>query len=422
MDPSTYTDPQLTYQDRLVISAIVNQPKSSSNDNPNAQLLEEELSTEETIQKLHNLNDPSHVEFDPTISQFWDTPLLRAKLPAPIQKYVLTPYINWAKDIARYQTDVVMVTHLILYFTTIVPSAAFLYYRFSYLHGALHWLMQLFYCGAFTLMKHQHIHMNGVLAPKLHLFDTLFPYLLDPMHGHTWNSYFYHHIKHHHVEGNGGDDLSTTMYYDRDSIPDFLTYVGRFVFFIWLELPLYFWRKGQFKYAARCAFWEVGNYVAIYMLYNYVNARATTFVLILPLTVMRLGLMVGNWGQHAFVDPADPDSDYLSSITLIDVPSNRFSYNDGYHTSHHLNPRRHWRDHPVAFLKQKDRYAKENALVFRNVDYIFITVNLLRKNYEYLAKCLIPIGDQVNWTFEERVEMLRRRTRKFPKPSSKKSE
>jgi hypothetical protein len=334
MDPSTYTDPQLTYQDRLVIDAIV-EPQPSSDGNTPAlsveehtnQILDEtsaqpldKLSTKETVQKLHNLNDPSNVEFDPTISQFWDTPLLRAKLPGPIQKYVLTPYINWAKGVVRYQTDVVMVTHLILYFTTIVPSAAFLYYRFSYLHGALHWLMQGFYCGAFTLMKHQHIHMNGVLTSKLYLFDMLFPYLLDPMHGHTWNSYYYHHIKHHHVEGNGGDDLSTTMYYDRDSIPDFLTYVGRFFFFIWLELPMYFWRKGQFKYAAKCAFWEVGNYVAIYMLYNYVNARATTFVFILPLTVMRLGLMVGNWGQHAFVDPADPDSDYLSSITLIDVP------------------------------------------------------------------------------------------------------
>lgn len=112
----------------------------------------------------------------------------------------------------------------------------------------------------------------------------------------------------------------------------------------------------------------------------------------------------------------------MCTIVTDRYQSNRFSFNDGYHTSHHLNPRRHWRDHPVAFLTQKERYAKENALVFRNVDYIFITVNLLRKNYDYLAKCLIPIGDQVNWNMEERVEMLRRRTRKFPKPSSKKSE
>ena len=31
-------------------------------------------------------------------------------------------------------------------------------------------------------------------------------------------------------------------------------------------------------------------------------------------------MMVGNWGQHALVDEVEPDSDFRSSITLIDVP------------------------------------------------------------------------------------------------------
>jgi hypothetical protein len=74
----------------------------------------------------------------------------------------------------------------------------------------------------------------------------------------------------------------------------------------------------------------------------------------------------------------------------------------------------------VAFLKGRDRYAEERALVFRNVDYIFITVNLLRKNYLHLAKCLIPMGDQVNMTMEERAEMLRGRTRRFSRSQVKK--
>ena len=43
-------------------------------------------------------------------------------------------------------------------------------------------------------------------------------------------------------------------------------------------------------------------------------------------------MMMGNWGQHAFVDEDEPDSDLRSSITVIDVPSNRLSFNDGYHT------------------------------------------------------------------------------------------
>lgn len=278
------------------------------------------LSAEETAQKIHDMNDASHPDFDPMVFQLWDTPTLRAKLPESVQHIVLDPYMKWARGIARFQTDVVMVTHLILYFTTLVPSGLYLFYHFTWLHGVLHWATQLFYCGAFTLLKHQHIHMNGVLAPKYWLFDTLFPYVLDPMLGHTWNSYYYHHIKHHHVEGNGASDLSTTMFYDRDNGFDFACYVGRFFFFIWAELPLYFWKKGQFSNACRAGFWELSDYASIYLLYNYVNPRATLFVFLLPLLVMRCGLMVGNWGQHAFVDPSDPDSDYLSSITLIDVP------------------------------------------------------------------------------------------------------
>lgn len=74
----------------------------------------------------------------------------------------------------------------------------------------------------------------------------------------------------------------------------------------------------------------------------------------------------------------------------------------------------------MAFLKGRDRYAEERALVFRNVDYIFITVNLLRKNYLHLAKCLIPMGDQVDMTMEERAEMLRGRTRRFSRSQVKK--
>jgi fatty acid desaturase len=94
--------------------------------------------------------------------------------------------------------------------------------------------------------------------------------------------------------------------------------------------------------------------------------------------------------------------------------SNRFCFNDGYHTSHHLNPRRHWRDHPAALLRQKRHYAEEKALIFRNTDFLMVTVRLLRKDYRYLAKCLVPIGEeQIRMSLDERAAMLRRKTRRF---------
>ncbi|BCS26113.1 fatty acid desaturase [Aspergillus puulaauensis] len=423
MDPSNFIDPNLTEPDLLVLKNLLHDAEPAKPEKKDSALGARnrtkkptqngasQNSDEDTIQKLKALNNAQDAEFEPTVFVTWDVKDLE-KLPKVV-KSILQTYVKVARQLVRVETDVVMLTHLILYFTTSVPSAILLFRNFHWAHGVAHWIMQTYFVGTYTLMMHQHIHMGGILKKSLWWFDGVFPYITNPLMGHTWNSYYYHHVKHHHVEGNGPDDLSSTIRYQRDELGDFLCYVGRFFFFIWLELPLYFFRKGKTVMAAKAAFWELGNYLALYVLWNYVNWRATLFVFMLPLLQLRVGLMVGNWGQHAFVDEVDPNSDFRSSITLIDVPSNRFCYNDGYHTSHHLNPLRHWRDHPVSLLQQKDRYAEEHALVFRNIDYIMITIQLMRKDYKYLAKCLVPMGDQVGMTLDEKAEMLRTKTKRF---------
>ncbi|KAI1322179.1 fatty acid desaturase [Xylariaceae sp. FL0255] len=398
-------------------NGLAQRKKSFSHDNKEATSLDHELSADRDVRDvatLAGLNNPKSDSFEPTVFSSWDLADLKSRMPPTVYQNILLPYISWAQGVARHETDVIMVTHLIMYFATSLPSAALLFYRPSYLHGIFHVAMQGWYIGAYTLLRHQHIHQRGVLARRswMRIFDQAFPYLLDPLMGHTWNSYFYHHVKHHHVEGNGPDDLSSTIRYQRDNIWHFLHYVGRFYVLIWLDLPLYFIRKGKMTTALRAAFWELSNYAAIVLLLK-LNFKAALFAFLIPLMVMRLGLMIGNWGQHAFVDADEPDSDYRSSITLIDVPSNRYCYNDGYHTSHHLNPLRHWRDHPVHFLQSKEVYSREQALVFHNIDYLEITVRLMMRDYQHLAKCLVPIGDQISMTMEQREAMLRRHTRKF---------
>ncbi|OTB12707.1 hypothetical protein K445DRAFT_320847 [Daldinia sp. EC12] len=370
---------------------------------------------EHDLARMRALNDPAHQDFEPTIFSSVDYRDLSSRLHPVIYQYILQPYIKWAQSIARHPTDVVMVTHLILYFTTSVPSAIWLFYHFTYLHGIFHAIMQFYYVGTYTLMMHQHIHAGGVLRKQswVHSFDVTFPYILDPLMGHTFNSYYYHHVKHHHVEGNGPDDLSSTIRYQRDNIWHFLHYVGRFYFLIWLDLPLYFLRKDRPTFALKAAFWELLSYTMFLTLFK-LNSRPTFFVFLLPFMLLRFGLMVGNWGQHALVDADEPDSDYRSSITLIDVPSNRYCYNDGYHTSHHLNPLRHWREHPVHFLANKQTYSSEHALVFHNIDYLEITIRLLLHHYDHLARCLVPIGEQqIAMTMEQRAALLKRCTRRF---------
>ncbi|ELQ38288.1 hypothetical protein MCOR27_001077 [Pyricularia oryzae] len=366
------------------------------------------------LESLEAMSDPKHADFEPTV--FVSTDLRDLQLPKAVNHWLLQPYIRWAQGIVRTKTDVVMWTHLLIYFTTTIPSAAYLLLvHFSWTHGVLHFLMQLFYMPTYTLMMHQHIHQRGVLAKSWAWLDRSFPFVLDPLMGHTWNSYYYHHVKHHHVEGNGPGDLSSTIYFQRDNAWHFAQYVGRFYFLVWLDLPLYFMRKKKYELAARAAWSECFSYFAMYCLWRFLDSRAAFMVVILPFLLLRLAFMAGNWGQHAFVDWEDADSDYRSSITLIDVPSNRYCFNDGYHTSHHLNPLRHWRQHPVSFIKEKETYAREKALVFHGLDFNMITIKCLQKDYMYLAQRLVPLGDQVHMTMEERADMLRQHTRQFTK-------
>ncbi|KAF2658532.1 fatty acid desaturas-like protein [Lophiostoma macrostomum CBS 122681] len=423
-------DAQLTVQDRMVLDALQNdysrfqkngvsqvETGEDSDDLAAKQTRYDSASPEDTLEHeqqaidlMRKLNDPKSPTFDPTVFVSVDTPDIKNPI---LRKWIIDPYIRWARTIVRVDTDVVMLTHLMLYFTTSVPSALYLFYHFRWWHGLLHFAMQIYYLGPYTLMMHQHIHMRGILSKSLGWLDHSFPYILDPLMGHTWNSYYFHHVKHHHVEANGPDDLSSTVRYQRDDVWNFLHYLGRFYFLIWFDLPRYFLRKRKSGLAVKAGGCEIANYIYLYLLFTKVNARATFCVYLLPLAIMRLGLMIGNWAQHAFVDEVEPESDFRSSITVIDVPSNRYCYNDGYHTSHHLNPLRHWREHPIAFLAQKKQYSDEHALVFYNIDYLMITFNVLSKNYMHLARCLVPMGEQMKMTIEERAELLRTKTRRF---------
>jgi hypothetical protein len=159
------------------------------------------------------LNDEKHPAFQPIIFSSWDYKLTDIKKSDDFLVYIRQKHLAWARAIVRYPTDVVFLTHLIIYFTTSLPSALGLFYNFHYIHGIVHMLLTTWYSGSFTLMIHNHIHNNGILSKPYYVFDWLFPYILEPLMGHTWDSYYYHHVKAHHVEANGPNDLSSTIRY-----------------------------------------------------------------------------------------------------------------------------------------------------------------------------------------------------------------
>lgn len=51
--------------------------------------------------------------------------------------------------------------------------------------------------------------------------------------------------------------------------------------------------------------------------------------------------------------------------------------------------------------------------MFCNIDYMMLTIKTLQKDYMYLAKCVVPMGDQVGMSLDELAAMLRTKTRRF---------
>ena len=95
--------------------------------------------------------------FETTVFSTWDLPDIKN---STLRKWIIDPYVRWAKGVVRTETDVIMITHLLTYLCTSVPSALHLFYDFRWWHGVLHSAVQLYYMGPYTLLMHQHIHMK----------------------------------------------------------------------------------------------------------------------------------------------------------------------------------------------------------------------------------------------------------------------
>jgi Fatty acid desaturase len=307
-------DPNLTLADRLVLRNLLHDARSlKTSPARSADGAVDRPSDVQTLDELAALSNPTNTRFQPVVFTTWDC----SEFPPWISTYVLQPYIVWASSVVRYRSDVVFLTYILVLFTVGIPNLVLLFLRFNWFQAVFQWALITYFVGPYSILLHNHIHGRGVMSKPWALVDTLFPYILGPMMGQTWNSFYYHH-KHHHVEENGPEDLSSTLRYQRDSAFNLALYISRFVFLIWFELPLYYIRKGKLGFAFKFFTWEILSY-AFMVLLARVNFAAAMTGVVLPFIQWRVAIMANNWGQHAFIDEDEPDSNLRCSITLIDV-------------------------------------------------------------------------------------------------------
>lgn len=314
----------------------------------------------------------------------------------PFEDRVL-PHLKDSRDLPM--------VHLAFNFYCLVPPAAlgvFAAFRYSvpYAHliGLAYVLfLNLVFAERCVLLTHYWTHRKVFrnelldwLAPNV-MFCFWFP-LIPP------GGYEVHHVRMHHNQNNqnawklGGDSTSTN-WLKRDSPLSFLKYYCRFWVVSYPEIVLYALRIRRFKEVAITSASIVVTF-AIYWAVSSFELAAARWVFPMNAVVLSVALALGNYGQHALVDPKRHTENVGLAYNLIDTPTNKITFNDGYHLLHHENARRHWSELPKYWHENLRTYKENKSLTFRGLCFADIALYVLFGRFEKLASYYVHIpGD-----------------------------
>jgi fatty acid desaturase len=260
------------------------------------------------------------------------------------------------------------------------------------------------YTPPVILMLHCTMHRPFIRRPKW--LDRAHPLVMSFFCG-IPTGYSEHHMGMHHMEDNMLEDLSSTIRYRRDSFLHFLVYWGRFFFFIALELPLYL-RRHRRNAMARKAFFGELCHQALIVGALFLHWRFALVAFLFPYVAVRTMMMVGNWGQHAFINTARKNDGVANAITCINSAYNQRSFNDGYHIGHHLKANRHWTELPQDLLDSREMYVREGAIVFEGIDFFLVSVLLWTGSWRVLARHFVRL-DGKERSDEDVIALLKER-------------
>jgi fatty acid desaturase len=324
------------------------------------------------------------------------------------------PYARWGALLLNDSRDVVFVGLMIeCSVAGACGVALWLSHVPMLLAGPLYWAaLFLWVFDRFTLMLHCTSH-RALFRRRYRVLNHFIPWLLGPFFGQTPNTYFAHHIGMHHREENLGGDLSATVSFHRDRFGDWLRYYSRFMFLGLFDLLSYFSKRNRNKLTRRVLFGE-GVYWLLMLVLAIARPQATFVVFLGPLLFVRTLMMIGNWGQHAFVCSEEPANAYRASIVCVNTRYNRRCFNDGYHVLHHLQPRCHWTEHPSEFERDLHSYGEHDAVVFEGLDFFQVWLCLMFKRWQVLARHFVRLPGAPLRSSEEVVIFLRGRVLPIP--------
>lgn len=320
---------------------------------------------------------------------------------------------RWFARRLKDERDLKFVRISMLLSVTMVPiSLSFFFWDFPWWLAAI-WVPLLFAkgVGRYSLMLHAVSH-RPIFKRDHKWMEYYIPWVLGPFTGHTPTSFYVHHMGMHHPENNLETDQSTTLPYQRDRFGDFMHYWTRFFFFGYTHLYRYLRIRNRKKLIRKFVIGEVAYLVTMATLLA-INWQGALVAFILPILILRVVMMTGNWSQHAFVDVDDPNNCYRNSTCLINANYNHNCYNDGYHIVHHIKPAMHWTEMATWFEDNLEEFGKQDAVVFDGLgNNQVVWWCLMRQDWDRLARHVMDLPGAPVRTHEEKIAWLQDRVRR----------
>jgi len=224
-------------------------------------------------------------------------------------------------------------------------------------------------------------------------------------------TFAYGHSLNHHRYNNGPKDVISTSDRPRDSFVNWVAYLPRYISYaVNFSTIIQFASERNWKVVQKTTIGSLWFFAWILVCAWFISPMFAIAYVSFPFFEASLLLAAVNWSWHAFLDPANPNNEYVQSITILDGRVNVL--NEDAHVVHHQYPGGHWSDHPKYMEKHWGAYAEHSASVFRGTHAFEIFGMSVAGNYEELADKYVDMHGESSGkllTKEQRVDLMKNR-------------
>jgi fatty acid desaturase len=248
---------------------------------------------------------------------------------------------------------------LIFLFLIMITRLVFWWYSPKYFFIWLPFIVGLVFI--LYRIKHNQIHRSTFFSTKL---NRLFEYFLSVFTGTSNQSVHIVHIINHHTEINNDKDWGNTNKFQHSlEIYNFINYI--------FYTPLNFikekrrWlKKNRENNVAKKNTIDSWYISLTYLVMIIINLESTIIYILVPNIAVQLVLVSFNYFQHR---DCNPFSKYNHSRNFTGSLLNFLTFNNGFHSEHHLYPAAHWSEYKEIHNKINrhiDQNLNETNLLF----------------------------------------------------------